>query len=75
MCLIITIIMLGFAVQNLLIENWLTGSVQLIIALGFLLLLANNIRHARAMKNGTCDKGCYVTNYIANLFKKKEKES
>ena len=74
MCLIIIIIMLGFSIQNLLIENWLTGIVQLIIALGFVLLLVNNIRQTRAMKNGTtCDKGCAVTNWIGNLFKKREK--
>ena len=72
MCLIITIIMLGFSIQNLLMGNWLTGVVQLIIALGFVLLLVNNIRQTRAMKNGTCDSGCRVTNWIGNLFKKKE---
>ena len=71
-CLIITIIMLGLSIQNLLIENWLTGIVQLIIALGFVLLLVNNIRQTRAIKNGTCDSGCRATNWIGNLFKKKE---
>jgi len=64
--------MLGFSIQNLLIENWLTGIVQLIIALGFVLLLVNNIRKTRAMRNGkTCDKDCAVTNWIGNLFKKR----
>jgi len=73
MCLIVTIILLGLSIQNLMIENYLTGIVQLIIALGFVLLLVNNIRHTRAMKNGTtCDKGCSVTNWIGNLFKKRE---
>jgi hypothetical protein len=38
-----------------------------------MLLLINNIRQTRTMKNGTtCDKGCAVTNWIGNLFKKKE---
>jgi hypothetical protein len=65
--------MLGLSIQNLLIHNWLTGFVQLVIALGFILLLINNIRQTRAMKNGTCDSGCRVTHWIGNLFKKKEK--
>jgi hypothetical protein len=64
--------MLGFSIQNLLIENWLTGIVQLIIALGFVLLLINNIRHTRAIKNGTCYNGCKITNWFTNIFKKKE---
>jgi len=52
MCLIITIVMLVLAIQNLIIENWSTGLVQLVIALGFLLLLINNIRHTRCRKKG-----------------------
>jgi len=65
--------MLGFAIQNLLAENWLTGAVQLIIALGFLLLLINNIQKTRCERNGTCYNGCSVTNWFRNLLKKKEK--
>ena len=72
MCVVITIIMLGFAIQNLMIENWLTGLTQLIIALGFLLLLINNIRKTRCERNGTCYNGCSVTNWISDLLKKKE---
>ena len=72
MCLIVTIIMLGFSIQNLLIHNWLTGVVQLIIALGFILLLINNIRHTKAIKNGTCYSGCRVTNWFGNILKKRE---
>jgi len=73
MCLIITIIMFGFAIQNLLAENWLTGATQLIIALGFLALLINNIQKTRCERNGTCHSGCSITDWIGNLFKKKEK--
>ncbi|MCH9739555.1 MAG: hypothetical protein K0U38_01755 [Epsilonproteobacteria bacterium] len=72
MCVIIMIIAFGFAIQNLMAENWLAGITQLLIALGFLLLLLNNIRAMRARKNGTCDSGCKVTNWITNLFKRKE---
>ena len=72
MCLIITIIMLGLAVSNLMAHNWGAGAIQLVIALGFLLLLINNIRRARARKAGQCYNGCQVTNWLRNLFKKKE---
>lgn len=72
MCVVITIIMLGLAIQNLLASNWLTGGVQLLIALGFLLLLINNIRRVRAERAGQCYNGCSVTNWIGGLFKRKE---
>ena len=72
MCLIITIILFGLALQNLIMENWLTGLSQLIISLGFLLLLINNIRRTQCERNGSCYNGCRVTNWISSLFKKKE---
>ena len=72
MCLIVTIIMLVLSIQNLMQHQWLVGIVQLIIALGFLLLLIRNIRQARCDKNGGCDKGCMSTDWLANLFKKRE---
>ena len=72
MCLIITIIMLGLSIQNLLAQNWLTGATQLVIALSFLLLLINNIRQTKAMRDGTCYDGCRVTNWFSKLFKKRD---
>ncbi|MBU1666922.1 hypothetical protein KKC13_00765 [bacterium] len=74
MCVIITIIMLGFAIQNLMVENWLAGGSQLLIALAFLLLLINNLRRTRAERTGQCYNGCSITNWIGNLFKKKESQ-
>ena len=71
MCVIITIIMLGFAIQNLKIENWLTGLTQLLIALAFLLLLVNNVRRTRAERTGTSYNGCSAINWISDLFKKR----
>ena len=71
MCLIITIVMFGFAIQNLLTDNYLVGAIQLIISIGFLLLLINNIRRTRCERNGTCYNGCSVTNWIKSLFKKR----
>jgi len=72
MCLIVTIIMLVLSIQNLLQYQWLTGIVQLIIALGFLVLLIRNIRIARCNKNGGCENGCLMTDWITKLFKKRE---
>jgi len=71
MCLIITIIMLVLSIQNLMQHQWVTGIVQFIIALGFLLLLMRNIRKARCDKNGGCVDGCLLTDWMSKLFKKK----
>ncbi len=73
MCLIITIIMLGLGVSNLMAHNWLTAGIQIIIALGFVLLLINNIRQTKAQRAGQCYNGCQVTNWLGALLKKKEK--
>ena len=72
MCLIVTIIMLVLSIQNLIEQQWLIGIVQLIIAFGFLILLIRNIRKARCDKNGGCVDGCLMTDWLSNLFKKKE---
>ena len=72
MCLIVTIIMLVLSIQNLMQHQWVTGIVQLIIALGFLLLLIRNTRKARCDKNGGCENGCLITDWITKLFKKRE---
>ena len=72
MCLIVTIIMLVLSIQNLMQHQWLIGIVQFIIALGFLILLIRNIRKARCDKNGGCVDGCFITDWLTNLFKKRE---
>ncbi len=71
MCVIITIVIFILAIQNLLIENWLTGIIQLTISIGFLLLLINNIRRRRCERDGTSCNGCLVTNWISSIFKRK----
>jgi len=66
--------MLVLSIQNLITEHYFVGIIQLIISLGFVLLLINNIRQVKAMKNGTtCDKGCSITHWFGNFFKKSEK--
>lgn len=72
MCLIVTIIMIVLSVQNLILGHWLVGSVQFIIALGFLVLLLRNIQKVRCDRDSGCVNGCSLTNWIGNILKKKE---
>ncbi len=72
MCLILTIVMFVLAIQSLLQHQWLAGTVQLIIALGFLALLVRNIIAVRNQKQGCTSSGCSMTDWFTNLFKKKE---
>ncbi len=73
MCLIVTIIMFGLAIQNFMQQQWLAGTTQLIIALGFFVLLIRNIISVRNQKKGCSTTGCTMTDWFTNLFKKKEK--
>jgi len=70
MCAIITLVMLGLSLQNLIAQNWLTGLTQLIIALGFLLLLINNIYRVKIEKSGCDYQGCRITNWLSKYFTK-----
>ncbi|WP_295422230.1 hypothetical protein [Sulfurovum sp.] len=72
MCLIITLVMLVLAVQSFIQHQWMAGSVQFIIAFGFLALLIRNIIAVRNQKEGCSSSGCSMTDWFANLFKKKE---
>jgi len=72
MCLIITIIMIVLAAQNLMQTHWVVGGVQLVIALGLLALLIRNIIAARNQKQGCSTTGCGMTDWLTTLFKKKE---
>jgi hypothetical protein len=74
MCLIVTIVMLGLAIQSFLQEQYMAGATQLIIALGFLALLIRNIIAVRNEKNGCSTTGCSMTDWFTNLFKKKEEK-
>ena len=72
MCLIVTIVMLGLSIQSFMQHQWMAGAVQLIIALGFVLLLIRNIMAVRNQKQGCSTSGCAMTDWFTNLFKKKE---
>lgn len=72
MCLIVTVIMLFLAIQNLMLSHWLIGGVQLLIALGFLVLLIRNIRITHCERKGDCDNMCMLPEWFTNLFRKKE---
>ena len=73
MCLIVTIVMLGLAIQSFIQHQWMAGAVQFIIALGFVALLMRNIITVRNKKQGCSTTGCGMTDWFTNLFKKKEK--
>ncbi len=72
MCLIVTIVMLGLSIQSFMQGQYKAGTVQLIIALGFVLLLVRNIMAVRNQKKGCDTSGCAMTDWFTNLFKKKE---
>ena len=72
MCFIVTIVMLGLAIQSFIQHQWMAGATQLIIALGFLALLIRNIIAVRNQKEECNTAGCSGTDWITNLFKKKE---
>ncbi|WP_309496173.1 hypothetical protein [Sulfurovum sp.] len=74
MCFIVTIVMLGLAIQSLIQHQWMAGATQLIIALGFLALLIRNIIAVRNQKQGCNTAGCNGTDWLTNLFKKKEEK-
>ncbi len=72
MCLIITIIIFVLAIQNLMQEHWIIGGVQLIIALGFFILLLRNIQKVRCERGGSYNNVCMFTNWITKIFPKKD---
>lgn len=73
MCPIVALVMLGLAIQSFIQHQWMAGTVQLIIALGFLALLIRNIILVRNQKQGCSTTGCGMTDWLTNLFKKREK--
>ena len=73
MCLIVTLVMLGLAIQSFIQQQWMAGTTQLIIALGFMALLIRNIIAVKNQKQGCDTELCTGTNWISKLLKKKEK--
>ncbi|HIQ46094.1 MAG TPA: hypothetical protein EYH57_00585 [Sulfurovum sp.] len=72
MCLIVTLVMFVLSIQSFMQHQWLAGTFQVIISLGFLALL---IRNVIAVKNQqqNCDTGlCTGTNWISKLLKRKQ---
>jgi hypothetical protein len=72
MCLIITLVMLGVAIQSFIQHQWLAGILQLIIALAFMFLLIRNIMMVRAQKRGCSTTGCGIAGWFTNISKKRE---
>ena len=73
MCLIVTIVMFIFAVQNLMQGYVMMGTLQLVLAFVFLFLLWRNIQMARCDRNGNCSS-CSLPDWLTKLFKKKEEK-
>jgi len=71
MCLIVTIVMFVFAIQNLMQGYVMMGALQLLLAFVFLFLLWRNIQMARCDRNGNCNS-CSLPEWLTNIFKKKE---
>ena len=71
MCFIITIAMLGFSIQSFLLEHWFMGVFQLLVAVGFTLLLIRNIQAARRDKQSCSTIGC-GEDWLTRLFQKKK---
>ncbi|MEA2048870.1 MAG: hypothetical protein U9O64_10555 [Campylobacterota bacterium] len=72
MCLIVTFVMLTLAIQSFIQQQWMAGTVQLIISLGFAMLLIRNIIAVRNQKHGCSTTGCSMTEWFRTLFKTKE---
>lgn len=70
MCLIVTLVMLALAIQSFMQQRYKAGTVQLIIALGFMALLIRNILAVRNQKEGCSTTGCGMFDWIINIFKK-----
>jgi len=66
--------MLGLSIQSFMQNQYMAGTVQIIIALGFMLLLIRNILAVRNQKQGCTTAGCGMTDWFSHLFKKKEED-
>lgn len=73
MCVIITLVMFVLAIQSFIQEQWMAGTIQLVISLGFFALLLRNMIAVRDQKQGCSTRGCGITDWFAALFKKGEK--
>ncbi|WP_309498928.1 hypothetical protein [Sulfurovum sp.] len=71
MCLIVALVMFGLCIQSFIQHQYMAGAVQLIIALGFTLLLVRNIIAVRNGKQVCSTNGCKMTDWFIHLFKKK----
>lgn len=68
MCLIVTIVMFIFAVQNLIQGYIMMGLLQLVLAFVFLFLLWRNIQMARCDRSGNCNS-CTLPEWVTKWFK------
>ncbi|HIP27624.1 MAG TPA: hypothetical protein EYG82_00415 [Sulfurovum sp.] len=74
MCLIVTLVMFVLAIQSFIQHQWMAGTVQLIISLGFLALLIRNVIAVKNQRQSCDTELCTGTNWISKMFKKKEEK-
>ena len=70
MCLIITLLFLALAVQAFIAKDLTSGSLYLLIALGFGFMLWRNIRVTYCERNGGCKSGCGLPSWLTQWFKR-----
>ncbi|QOR62455.1 hypothetical protein ACM66Z_02980 [Sulfurovum sp. ST-21] len=73
MCLIVTILMLVLSIQNLINHQWSIGILQLVIAIGFTIILGRNIQMSRCERTGECS-GCTLPNWLTRWFRKRDSD-
>jgi len=63
--------MFALSIQSFMQHQWMAGTLQLIISIGFLALLVRNIIAVKNQQN--CETGlCTGTSWISKIIKKKE---
>jgi hypothetical protein len=65
--------MFVLAIQNLMQNYWMMGTLQLMLALFFSFLLWRNIQQARCDRNGDCST-CMLPDWLTKFFRKKDQE-
>ena len=73
MCLIVTLVMFVMSIQSFIYGDYRTGSLSLVIALGFGFMLVRNIGLTRCDRNASCNHFCMLPSWMTSWFSKKDK--
>ena len=72
MCFVVACVMFALSIQNFLQHQYMTGGLQLMIALGFTTLLVRNVLAVKNQKKDCTATGCDSMNWFTKLSPKKE---